>query len=181
MFILIEKIKKYLHMDNIFHNNWNNIYELKDYVEQYYSPISQGFFTKVYQIDNDKILKINCGDPDIAFNHYYEYFKNKNNIHAPKIFNYKLINDHYYCLTEKLSPFPNFDPEHKGITFLRNFIKGVDNNVELEYTDKDQVYEIYDFIKDLDLNGFSIDICQNNIMLRDGIWILNDPIVKINY
>lgn len=168
-----------LNLHEIFKKDWENIQDLKDYVEKYTVSFNQGFFTKVYEIDG-KILKINCGDPDYAFDHYYEYFKNKNNIHAPVIYKYKKINNHYYCLTEKLINFPNFDPEHIGITSLRNLIKGNTSDIKLDDFTFSQVNGIYDFIKDLNLENFSIDICQFNIMLRENTWVLNDPIVKIN-
>lgn len=179
-------------IDYIFKNKWNNINEMIEYLsDNNIQSFNQGFFTKVYKID-DFILKVNCGDPDFGFMEYKKYFTNNPSMHAPICYNYREIisnnKPHYVMLTEQLIPFPYSDPEHIGITCLRDMIrnnihhKDVLNKYKNKLSDFDelQIVEIFNFFKDFDISGFNIDICSINLMLRKNIWIVNDPLVLLN-
>lgn len=174
-------------IDYIFKNNWNNINELIGYLkENNIQSIGQGFFTKVFKINN-YILKVNCGDSDYGFMEYKKYFTNNPSIHAPKCYQYKEIisnnNPHYIMLTEELSPFPFVDPEPDSIICLRRLLKENDYNIINQYKinefDLNQIKEIFDFFKNFKIKNYSIDMCSVNLMLRDKTWVVNDPLVLL--
>lgn len=152
--------------------------------------LNQGFFTKVFRV-GDKILKVNCGDPDYGFMRYHDYFIEHPSIHSPECYQYKVINDHYLMLTDILKPFPYSFPENNGISFLRELVEEhlYDHNQDhrdiiktykdLDINTTEQVFGIFNFLKDFKDNDYNIDICSVNLMLKENIWILNDPFVLI--
>lgn len=159
------------------------------------TSISQGFFTKVYRIEG-KILKLNVGDPDYAFIRYYEYFNSYPSIHAPRCEYFNLIprnsNYHYVMITEELSPISQEVFELISITCLRelvidemkengiNFFEILEKyDLTLSNHERSQILGILNFIRNLRDIDLSIDICNTNIMLRDSIWVLNDPFVLL--
>ena len=177
-------------IDYIFSNDWSDINQIVEYLEKNdIKSFSQGFFTKVFLI-GEYVLKVNCGDIDNGFKEYVKYIVKNPSIHAPIIYQYKEINGHYLMLTELLKPMIcNVEPV--SITFLRELIKS--NLYDIENTklkekfesmlSKDelkQVYEIFSFFKDFNNSEMSIDICLENIMVRNNTWVINDPLVQLN-
>ena len=152
--------------------------------------LAQGYFTKVYQI-NDKILKVNCEDPDYGFMRYHDYFIEHPSIHSPECYQYKVIDDHYLMLTDILEPFPFSFPENSAVVFLRELVEEHLYDSNQDYDDivktyhsidtdtKEQVFGIFNFLRDFKDSDYSIDICSVNLMLKENIWILNDPFVLI--
>ena len=183
-------------IEDIFNTEWEDINEVISYVENNnLKYLGQGWFTKVYQLNDTQVLKINCGDPDYGFMEYRKYFIKYPSIHSPKCFYYKTISNpmpHYIMLTEKLDVFPEILPEPNYLLTLRELIEEnlYDNNQDIDelmkivksYDDniQEQIIGIYNFFKHFDDKLFNIDLCLFNLMLRGNTWIVNDPLVFIN-
>lgn len=179
-------------IEYIFKNKWNDINQLVEYLNQNnIQSFSQGFFTKVYKID-DLVLKVNCGDPDYGFMEYKTYFTSNPSIHAPICYNYKEIisnnKPHYIMLTEFLNPYPPSYTEDNSVTCLREIIRDISNGnkiikkykEELNDNEYEQIKGIYNFFKNFKKENYSIDICSVNLMLRGNIWVVNDPLVLLH-
>lgn len=181
------------HIDKIFLYEWISMFELISYIESINGKLlGQGYFSKVYNIDGC-IIKINCGDSDLGYMAYKSYFDSNYSIHAPICYRYRTIkiknSIHYIMMTEYLKPFPYVHPEPLSISLLRESLKSIiydkieifNDNFKLLMTNDefDNIKGIYSFFKNFNNTEFDLDICIDNIKLRNNIWILNDPLTKI--
>jgi hypothetical protein len=142
-----------------------------------YTRLGKGHFGAVYQKSGKPyVLKVFTAK-DYAYKNFINLVKAFPNEHFPKFIG-KIINVTPDICAIRMEPLSEFkvDPSRKYLLYMINdyLAYGKDESEYMEYHPK--MKQACDLIR-LHLSDFSIDVSQNNVMMRGKTLIFVDPVV----
>lgn len=170
-------------IDQILNQDWSNPGELLKFLDKNAIKIGQGFFSVVYKIDDETIIKVNSGDYDFGYHRFIEYTKNNLFSCFPIIYELREIDGWYYVISEMLSKYVSDVPDPKELICLRDAMRKQAAKKDINYEEYQidgeyilKIEYIIDAMKDFNYENCSIDVNTLNVMKRNDDWVLIDPI-----